>query len=388
MTGKRILQLTGLFLSSLILLGGCATDPGRTETETEIGIEFHTAQPLRDPGKIYLMDDVLYVNQIEAGVHIFDISNLSQPVNTGFLSIPGNADIAIKGPVLYADSHGDLVVIDISDPMLPREIERLDGVFPVQEVQEEMALGLRIVLMIILAPFWILAGGAGGDEEPGMQSPTGVGGSLARFAVVDNFLYVLGGSELKLFDVSEPADPVPWGTVEIGWDIETIYPFEDKLFIGSRDGMYIFDNSNPGDPTLISEFIHVTSCDPVVAEGNYAYVTLRSGSECWGDVDLLQVIDISDVQNPFQIGEYDMSGPYGLGIQDGLLAVCDGDAGLKLFDASNPWELELIEVVDISFPYDVIFSGNTSLVVALSGMHFFECHDPDQFRLISSIPVR
>ena len=53
--------------------------------------------------------------------------------------------------------------------------------------------------------------------------------------------------------------------LQVDWQVETIYPFKDKLFIGSNNGMYIYDiNSSPGNPVKVGEFTHARSCDPVL----------------------------------------------------------------------------------------------------------------------------
>ena len=52
----------------------------------------------------------------------------------------------------------------------------------------------------------------------------------------------------------------------------------NRLFIGSQTGMFIYNLSNPDNPVQDGQFNHVRSCDPVIADEKYAYVTLRSGS--------------------------------------------------------------------------------------------------------------
>ena len=58
--------------------------------------------------------------------------------------------------------------------------------------------------------------------------------------------------------------------------------------------MYIFNVASPENPQFVSVYSHVVSCDPVVAEGNYAYVTLRSGTNCNRGLNVLDVVDIKD----------------------------------------------------------------------------------------------
>lgn len=106
-------------------------------------------------------------------------------------------------------------------------------------------------------------------------SGTGQGGSLARFKIVEDFLYAVDSHTINVFDISNLEAPVAGEDVFAGFDIETIFNREDHLFLGSMRGMYIFDISNPAVPAFVSEFQHGTACDPVVVDGDYAFVTLR-----------------------------------------------------------------------------------------------------------------
>ena len=74
-----------------------------------------TAKNLKNPGKIYFYNNLLFVVEDKEGVHIINNEDASNPINIGFINIPGNVDIAVKNDLLYADSYVDLVVIDISE---------------------------------------------------------------------------------------------------------------------------------------------------------------------------------------------------------------------------------------------------------------------------------
>ena len=81
--------------------------------------------------------------------------------------------------------------------------------------------------------------------------------------------------------------------------METIFPLGDKLFLGTSTGMYIYGISTAGTPRQISFYEHVIACDPVVSDGEYAYVTLNaSREECWRSVNELQIIDLQNIERP------------------------------------------------------------------------------------------
>src|SRR5690606_27823338 len=68
----------------------------------------------------------------------------------------------------------------------------------------------------------------------------GTGGSTARFTLLNNNLYTVDHYQLKLFNVSQPRDPKYLNTIHLGGGIETIFPYNNKLFIGSTTGMHIY----------------------------------------------------------------------------------------------------------------------------------------------------
>ncbi|MDP4662451.1 MAG: hypothetical protein NWS74_02205, partial [Salibacteraceae bacterium] len=162
-----------------------------------------------------------------------------------------------------------------------------------------------------------------------------------------------------------------------------------KLFVGTTTGMMIYDLANPMSPAFLTTFTHASSCDPVVVEGDIAYVTLRSGTECQGFTNQLDVINVSDFSNPSLIKSYPMTNPHGLGIDNGTLFICDGDAGLKVFDASDANRIdenELSHFENIN-AYDVIPLGNVLLMVGADGFYQYDYSDVQNIQLLSVIPV-
>lgn len=362
------------------------------------------------PGKIYFKDDLIFINEYRKGIHIVNNTDPANPVVLKFIEIPGNVDLAVKGNVLYADSYVDLVALDVSDLDNIKETARIQEAFPYQlphfedgvieyidpqegvvidwieetrtEEVEATNYDWRMYAETAFMDVNTSSGAAG-------KGNSGVGGSMARFTLYDNFLYAVDEYSLNLFDVSTPETPVSSSIKHIGWGIETIFPYEGKLFIGGQTGMQIFSLENPQDPSFISEFRHAKSCDPVVVQGDLAYVTLRAGNLC-GDVQSqLDVIDISDLSNPTLLKEYEMQEPYGLGIDQEALFVCDGSAGLKVFNASDP--LKIDENIIKTYPdvnaFDVIPLGDVLLMIGKDGFYQYDYSDLENITQLSHIPI-
>ncbi len=392
-----------------------------TTTQVRQGVGVSSPQPLVKPGKIYTKDGYLFINELKEGIHVIDNRDPSSPKQLAFINIPGNGDIAVRDQFLYADSYMDLVTFDISNLTDIHEVARVQNVFTQGQfdggwwsyqstVANALIYDQRVdyVKQIVqtnceatpaLQPVWLASStffsSASSDMTTGATGgSSGTGGSMARFALYDRYLYAVGSSDMKLFNVQQPARPTFSTTVSMGWGIETIFPYKDKLFIGSQAGMLIYDNSNPDQPRQLSTFSHARVCDPVVVNGNTAYVTLRSGNRCAGTTNQLDVVDVSDLLNPKLVKSYPMRNPYGLGVDFPNLFICEGAYGLKSFNASDPLQIDrnLQEYMEDLQAYDVIPLGSVSgqkvlLLIGQDGFYQFDYSNPARLRLLSKIPV-
>ncbi len=410
-----------------LLLTSC--DDQRTQTVTWIEYEpvymsqqefissvgLSEPRDLQEPGKIYLYDGYLFVNEINKGVHIINNRNPSAPYIAGFITIPGNKDIAVRGDLLYADSAGDLLVFDIEDFANPGLVTRMEGVFNLSQNQSP-GFPYRQVdpsrgVVVDWEPVeieevcsdnchrfgggWFGGGWLDGTfrtfastEGAGGSGATGKGGSMARFAITGDYLYAVDWNSLLTFDISDP-EPVQRNNQNVGWMIETIFPYKQNLFIGSANSMYIYDISTPASPKRLSVFRHATACDPVVVEGDYAYVTLRDGEHCpnFAGANQLEVIDVKDLRNPKNIGIYKMIQPHGLGIDNGDLFISEGDHGLKIMDASDPYNVKEISHIKDIRTFDVIPNNGVLIVTGAGGIIQYDYTDIRKLGELSMIPV-
>lgn len=186
---------------------------------------------------------------------------------------------------------------------------------------------------------------------------TGTGGSLAKYTIIGNYLYTVDESSLKVFDIDNAKNPIQKTTVNVGFGIETIYPFNDKLFIGSTSFIYIYSVANPLEPKLLSVASSqqvMRRCDPVVAKDSVAYATLRGSGLCGGNRSILAIYNIKDITYPQEVFSITMKEPMGLGYWGNTLYVCDTIKGLSVFDISNPYLPLLATTLTNEKAYDVI----------------------------------
>jgi hypothetical protein len=370
---------------------------------------------LEHPGKIYIKGNYLFVNEVRKGIHVVDNTNPESPEVLRFIDIPGNIDLAVKDDILYADSYVDLITLDISDLSNITEIGRIEDVFsyslPPYESQQRLgevdqSQGVVVswktekVTREVSDPInysWPFRRWETMDmmattnlySSSGGNGSTGTGGSMARFIIYENILYAIDVSALHFFNVSESSSPLAIGNYQVGWNIETVFIARDHLFIGAQTGMYIYNLINPIEPQYVSTYWHMTSCDPVVVEGNYAYVTLRTGNTCESDVNQLDVVDVAELSNPQHLKSYTMFNPHGLGIDNGTLFICDGEEGLKVYDASNPYMIKNNMIA--RFPeinaFDVIPVNDLLIMVGVEGIYQYDYSDLNHIELLSTLPI-
>ncbi|MEX0290656.1 MAG: LVIVD repeat-containing protein, partial [Flavobacteriaceae bacterium] len=266
-----------------------------SKAEFKNSVDIIAPIPVDESGKIYAYQNYIFVNDKYRGVHVIDNSDPSAPKKVSFIKIAGNVDISVKDNYLYADSITDLIVLDISNINDIKIVNRLENVlrdnviWPAEadifeyegiDYQNEILVGWELVterrlieeVNTRLVDFALaeVANDAGGG--------VGQGGSLARFKIVNDYLYAVDSHSINVFEISDLENPKDLEDVYAGFDIETIFNRGEHLFLGSMRGMYIYDISSPATPSFISEFQHGTACDPVVVDGDYAYVTLRGGN--------------------------------------------------------------------------------------------------------------
>lgn len=376
----------------------------------------HVENPvaLKEPGKIYFKDNTVYINEYFKGIHVIDNSNSANPVKKAFINIPGNVDIAIKDNILYADSYIDLVALDISDPNNVTELHRVKDVFPyavppkdVNYTEEPVDFSKGVVTGWEIKeitkevnpqpypyPFYLeydyMAKPAFSNSATTGTSSVGTGGSMARFAIRDNALYTLTSYQIKVLDISNTSTPVTKTTLSNLWGIETVFLYQDHMYIGAQNGMSIFNITSPLNPAFVSTYSHITSCDPVVVEGNYAFVTLRSGTWCRNTVtNQLDIIDITDKAHPSLVKSYGFTEPKGLGIDNHTLFLCDGKDGLKIFNATDVLKITqnpISTFKDVKAT-DVIPVNGLLFMIGDDGFYQYDYSNLSNIKLLSKIEI-
>lgn len=350
----------------------------------KMDIIMSSPQQVQNAGKIYLYKDHLFINEPNIGIHIYDNSNPASPKSLGMLPIIGNFDLGIQNDLLYADNIVDLLTFDISNLSKPVLVDRQKDVFAIKyklgEIERYELLDTDLIPvsyrdslinseykdkytpkepeLIYLENYSALNNSGGGTNQVGQA------GSTARFAISNNVLFAIYLNKVKNFDLNNPRSPKMLNEVDLGFGIETLFPYKKSLFVGAFNGMHILDITNPYQPKHMTTYAHVVACDPVVVNDSYAFVTLRTGTTCGGVQNILEVVDITNLNSPKQVKVYPMQNPHGLSLAGDYLYVSEGDFGLKSFKVNdvNAIDKNMVQHLDKIKSTDII-AGPKSLIV-------------------------
>lgn len=379
------------------------------EMRQDISVE--PARDLKNPGKLYFYNNYVFINEVREGIHVIDNTDPKNPQEVAFINIPGNVDMAVQGNILYADNYIDLLAIDITNPASPVQAGRAEQVFNAlwyDDNQQKYCVYYDVVETTETVDCGTITrngggiffnGGFLGMENIDVAAPSadasgsGVGGSMARFTLSNGHLYTVDDTNLRVFSLAAPLQPSLVNTVGMGWGIETIFPYEHYLFVGSTNGMYIYDNTNATAPGYVAQLAHANACDPVFVSGDYAYVTLRDGTFCEGFDNQLDLVNITNIYSPYVEKTFPMDHPHGLSIDNSTLFLCEGENGLKVFDVADPLKLDKnqLDYIKNIDAYDVISvpgQDHVLLLIGKDGFYQYDVTDPKNLKLLSKIEVK
>ena len=249
----------------------------------------------------------------------------------------------------------------------------------------------------------LLALGACTTEDttfaPAMDTPgtTALAGSYARILNVGNFLYAVDNTSIITYDISDRDTPREVDRTEVGLAVETIFHLDGNLFIGSRQGMFTYTIAEDGHPERRGRFDYslvtgnVEPCDPVVADSKTAFATLYTGDgqdPCGRQmtIEKLVVMDITDLDRPQLIRDYDVRSPRGLSLDGELLFVCNDVNGITLYDVSQPANISQVSRVSDLVAWDAIAKDGLLIVVGTKELVQFDYSDPTRLVELSRLP--
>ena len=210
--------------------------------------------------------------------------------------------------------------------------------------------------------------------------------SLGRFAARGEYLYTVDIRNLQVLNVSNPEQPQLVFSTQVAFDVETLFLQDDNLFLGAATGVYIYSIARPDRPELTGQYQHQRGCDPVVSDGRYAYLTLRMGQGCGNQAfnsSVLQVLSLEQA-NPQLVMELPLEEPHGLFLHGSFLYVCDGSAGLKIYDLTNPAFPVYLSTLS-GEARDVLVHQGRLMVMSQTDLRQYDLSNPAEPQFLSTL---
>jgi len=225
----------------------------------------------------------------------------------------------------------------------------------------------------------------------------GKSGSITRFVTHNNYMYALNPNQIITYSLENPEKPNKENVLTTEYGLETIIIYDNTIYVGSRNALYILGLDDPAKPELLSRagregLRFFGGCDPVVVKGNYAYSTIKIVENLCGIFNaesVLIVYDVSNKEEPQLINNYPLEEPNGLAYKGNHLLVCDKGADeLIVFDITDPTNLLRLDEYNVTIddPVDLIINENTMIVSTENDFEIFDVEDITSISQIGTIP--
>ncbi|MDM8521763.1 C13 family peptidase [Desulfococcaceae bacterium HSG8] len=337
---------------------------------------------------VTVSDEKAYV--VDGALQIIDISNPENLIIIGSVVTPGMASgVAVSDGKAYVVSDS-LQVIDIGNPENPVIIGAVEFpryAFNYGDANDVTVSGEKVYVADAYYGFHVID--VSNPKNPVIIGSVGAFGtsSVSSVAVSDGKAYVASDG-LQVIDIDNPENPVIIGSIETPGDVFGVTVSDGKTYVvyhtHGRSGLQVIGIGNPEKnyatiwPRFADGWGDIISNDVMVSDGK-AYVIscddyiIEYMPEC--DRCALQVIDISNPQNPVIIGlVWTSSWARGVTVSDGkAYVVCRpydtefwsyGEwSGLQVIDIGNPENPVITGSIEIPEIYDVTVSDGKAYVV-------------------------
>ena len=320
-----------------------------------------------------------FVLDVRVGLEVFDITDPNEPIRLAKVEIVGfHDDLAVSGDTVFVLSRPSddnlpsvLTVIDVGDPADPVVAAKVDmqARGKVFEVDGDRLYFMEYSAFMHIYDILI-------PTAPVLLHSLAIGTAISSFAV-DGDLALVGGQEVRVVDLADPAGPAIVGSVDsfsyaravaidghVGYLIDTqaglglidlsdptapeivattgiemngrALEIVDDLAFLVGGGMSVVDVSNPTGPPILGQLDVLENPADVVVSGNLAYVAdIASG---------LNVIDVSDPASPMILGSVVTQGnARSVALAGDMVCVAGGrNSALEIVDVSDPEAPEVV----------------------------------------------
>jgi hypothetical protein len=315
------------------------------------------------------------MNQIgEISSTAISIESQNQPQQTyhphliGNIQIGGTHEVFVESDYAYVTTNEALVIIDISNPSIPKKISeiKMEGFAPVAVVRDELAY------IVNMASHELLIVNVSNPETPniiGRYFPDldweNFDDLMIKLALVNNYLYVLSNVlDLMIFNVQDPTNPILIGEFNTGDYNSGMAITDDVLFYTNAEiGIKVLNITNRSAPYQIASLNMDRGVFDLDIHEDILYV-----SNYFFGVIILNVSDPFSPRVISSLGETpDMNDPprsRALSGDNNFLAIAKMERGVSFVDVSDPTKPHELALYNEIRPSNCLYDGKYVYITA------------------------
>ncbi len=340
--------------------------------------QYRTSGPLLD---LDVRGSLAVLANGEHGVTLLDVSAPSRPRWLGSHQQLGDVRrvrALPAGQALAANSHNELLLLDIGSPAMPSLISAL----PLRRPLTDLAAGLAQPLVLLTEGLSALNSEALPPQlgNEGLDFGQGVNyGGQRRLVIRDGIAYVADWfSGIHLYDIREPHRPRLLSSLHTPGSPKGIVVRGDIAYVADDDhGLQVVDIADPHRPRIIANLATAGLAYTPLLEDDLLYLASHRGG--------FQIIDISDPAAPRLLTSLDTPGKaWSIQVQKARAYVADDEAGLLIYDVHDPRAPQLMgRFSPGTAAEDVLIDGNIAYVAFFDdGLYVLDVSDPSHPRSV------
>jgi hypothetical protein len=202
----------------------------------------------------------------------------------------------------------------------------------------------------------------------------------SNIQIVGKYAFVAEGSEVNVYDISNPYDIVHAGNYDVDGALQSdIVIRGDYAFVaaGTEKGVVALDISDVSDITLLDYYNTNGNAYGLQIVGDLVYVA---------DVDGIVILNVSNPSSIEFVGDYDTDGDaFNLAIDGNLAYVAVDGEGLVILDVSNPEDIVSVGLYEASRSAHVRVVGKYALFgMRENGVIALDITDPSNPEFVTS----
>lgn len=320
----------------------------------------------------------LYLGVYPSGIRVFDISNPEAVVDLGEIAVTGARVIRIHDDYAYVCNYGDMYILSLANPASPIQVWESPELIYAADValQDNMAYiacesrGLKV--LDVTDP-----------SSPAVVDSFGTTHEFQGIAVSGNYAYVAafdGGFEVIDLTTMQLASEID--TLVFGFDVSVDGDYAYYSYGDPDCPLAIIDISDPVNPQITSIYYPPEDIWNFTLVDDKVYVA----DNCHG----LRVVDVSDQFEPFETFTYNDYGHDAKVKVYNDLAILTQDYRFQIIDISdlaNPVELGFYDMTWAVQEAEIV--GSTAFLVQTANpvLTAIDLESPDLFDVIGTLSV-